>query len=158
MEKRDASLTTLAKEKRDVYFRDMDVDKNGRIAFTEYLLWSYHKTPKQLFTEPTGINQDLLDELRRAIEEYERAMAPRRAYDRKISDLERRASGPGVRAKRAQHELAQLHASERDSVTLEREVAAETRKNILERRVKRRANRESIRRESLRIEQRRSIM
>eukprot|EP01083_Nonionella_stella_P040744 110457_1 len=152
LEKRDETLTV--KKMRD-YLRDIDIDNNERVAFIEYLLWRYKKTLKQLFTPPSGVSKELLDMLQRAIDEYEKAMGPKRAYDYNISNLERQASGTGVSAARAQHELAQLRVSDRDRTTVEREVGAEDRKKILERKVERGGDGEKMRREALQKEEQR---
>ncbi len=68
---------------------EIDINRNRRVSFIEYLLYRYNKTVDDLFAErdvPTA--EALLEALERAIEAFQATLAQRQARDDKMKELE----------------------------------------------------------------------
>lgn len=127
--------TRTAIERREE-LKDIDLDKNDRIAFIEYLLLHYKKLILLSYYKRTGekntydLSQDgigvvgvgpvLLDELftlpvgldpalEKAIEEF---TAQKKARENKIDELGKLSQETGVKGLRAKNELAQMQSED----------------------------------------------
>lgn len=132
-------LTRTGIERREE-LKDIDLDKNDRIAFTEYLLIHYKKMILEAYykrkeMEPevdlsnncigvTGVGPQLLEELftlpigldpalEKAIEEF---TAQKRARETKMKELQEKSEAGGVKGLAAKNELAQLLSEDTTSM------------------------------------------
>eukprot|EP01098_Paradermamoeba_levis_P010276 TRINITY_DN4320_c0_g1_i1.p1 TRINITY_DN4320_c0_g1~~TRINITY_DN4320_c0_g1_i1.p1 ORF type:complete len:262 (-),score=137.48 TRINITY_DN4320_c0_g1_i1:90-875(-) len=105
LEKRGETMTV--KELRD-QIKEIDLDKNHKVAFVEYALFRYKKTLAQLFTPPAGASPEALAALEKAIEDYQKTLETRKARDEKMAHLAEIAKQGGVKGKAAQNELEQM--------------------------------------------------
>jgi hypothetical protein len=128
-------LERTAQQRREE-IRDIDLDKNDRISFIEYLLLhykamilaEYYKRTGEPIKEDlsrggigiTGVGAKLLDELftlpigldpelEKAIEEF---TAQKKARENKIKELQVKASQGGVKGKAAENEIKQIEAED----------------------------------------------
>lgn len=115
---------------------EIDVDKNKRMCFSEYLLWKFGKSVKALVTAPQG-DSDELERAKKLVEEATKAFdncikalddakkakaaaaaalevlhAEERAYNDKCAELDRLSRNGGVSGLRAKNELDQLKSED----------------------------------------------
>jgi len=77
--------------------RTIDIDRNNRLAFIEFLLFKYRKTLKDLFTAKP--NQALVLKLEKAIREYKAVFEEQKQREEEMEALRRKADSGDVRAK-----------------------------------------------------------
>jgi hypothetical protein len=133
LQKNGAERTTIQRREE---VRDIDLDRDNRISFIEYLclqfkvmiLSEFYKrhglAPEEDLSKGgvgiTGVGSKLLDqlfakngtippELEKAIEEFTAMM---RARNQKLADLQKKAQGASVKAMAAQNEIAQMEAED----------------------------------------------
>lgn len=125
LEKRGETLTVT--ELRDA-LREIDLDKNHKVSFIEFLLWKFKKSLKEFFTEKPGDIAHLLAQLEEAIKLYQVTLAERAKREEHMKDLEKLAEQGGVKGMKAKHELeAMLHEDELARNKKEVEAAAKKR-------------------------------
>jgi len=105
LEKRGETLTV---QQLRLTLKDIDVDNNNRVAFLEYALFKWKKTPQQFFTELAKPPQRGGAALEAAIAEYRKVIAIREARENRIEELKAEADAGGVKGAKAKNELAQL--------------------------------------------------
>ncbi|EGD74616.1 hypothetical protein PTSG_05980 [Salpingoeca rosetta] len=113
-------------------FRSIDVDCNGRLSLTEFLLFKYNKRAPELFQD-RGEN-DLVAQLDKAEQLEEHMAALKLQRENKIKELQERIAIGGVKGMRAKHELEALLASD-DSQLKEQEMHARSIKQRAEKAV-----------------------
>lgn len=103
MEKRGEAKRVV--EMREA-LKAIDLDSNNRVAFIEYLLFKYKKTPKELFTAKP--NSMALKKMEEAIENYKKHFAELKKREERIKELEQIVKQGGSGANKAKVELRQL--------------------------------------------------
>jgi len=98
---------TLTVQQLRLTLKDIDVDNNNRVAFLEYALFKWKKTPQQFFVE-LAKPQKGGAALEAAIAEYRKVLAIREARENRIEELKADAAAGGVKGAKAKNELAQL--------------------------------------------------
>jgi len=109
LEKRDETLTV--KELRD-YLKQVHLGNHHPVAITEYLLWKYKKTAKELFEPVKGVDPALIAALEKAIDQYKEALAIKQAREEKMRELERVAALGGVKGMTAKNQLEQMRSED----------------------------------------------
>lgn len=89
-------LTKTVRDMRDE-LRAIDIDSNNRVAFIEFLLFTYKKTVVELFAAKP--NQALLDKLEEAIRKYKAVFEERKKKAEQLKDLEGKAESGDHKAK-----------------------------------------------------------
>jgi hypothetical protein len=106
LEKRSETLTVV--ELRS-FLKDLDLDKNNRLAFIEYLLYKYKKTLVQLFTPPPAGQRpspEALAILDEAITTYQTVVNKKNTFEKRREELLKAISEEkGVKKADAQKEL-----------------------------------------------------
>jgi len=121
---------TLTVQQLRLTLKDIDVDNNNRVAFLEYALFKWKKTPQQFFVE-LAKPQKVGAALEAAIAEYRKVIATREARENKIEELKADAAAGGVKGAKAKNELAQLlhedqlHQNKAEITTAAKKRAAE---------------------------------
>lgn len=106
LEQHDAAMTV--KDMRDA-LKAIDIDMNKKVAFIEYMMFTYKKSLADLFAEKPGNLAHLIQALEEAITMHEEVQAARQAVEDQMKELESVASsGTGVKAMKAKAELEQL--------------------------------------------------
>eukprot|EP00455_Lapot_gusevi_P032110 TRINITY_DN3498_c0_g1_i1.p1 TRINITY_DN3498_c0_g1~~TRINITY_DN3498_c0_g1_i1.p1 ORF type:complete len:257 (-),score=138.38 TRINITY_DN3498_c0_g1_i1:67-837(-) len=105
LERKFAAMTV--RELRDAV-DSIDLDKNHKMSFIEFLLFHYRKTLAELFSPVLGASPELLAALDQAVTQYQGVLAQRRAREDKIEELKAASELGGVKGARAKAELAQL--------------------------------------------------
>jgi len=93
------------------HLKDIDVDNNHRVAFLEYALYKYNKSPQTFFDElkkPHGGGAAL----QKAIEEYRKILAVRELKEATMAELEKTAALGGVKGMTAKNTLAQMKSED----------------------------------------------
>jgi len=78
------------------------------MAFLEYMLFKYRKTPKQFFTELANPKNAPSEALKKAIAAYREVLAKKEAREKRMEDLEKEAATGGVKGGAAKHTLEQM--------------------------------------------------
>jgi len=104
LEKKNETLTVV--ELRS-FLNELDIDKNKRLAFIEYLLYKHKKTLVQLFTPPPGgPSPAALAALDEAITTYQLVVNKKNAFEKRREELLKIiAEEKGVKKADAQKEL-----------------------------------------------------
>jgi hypothetical protein len=104
LEKKNETLTVV--ELRS-FLNELDLDKNKRLAFIEYLLYKYKKTLVQLFTPPPGgPSPAALAALDEAITTYQLVVNKKNTFEKRREELLKIiAEEKGVKKADAQKEL-----------------------------------------------------
>lgn len=84
----------------------IDLDTNNKVAFIEYLLFKYKKTPKDLFTAKP--NSAALAKLEKAIQQYKAVFEEKKQKEARIKELEAIVAQGGKDAAKAKVELKRL--------------------------------------------------
>jgi len=86
--------------------RLIDLDFNKRVSITEWLLFKYKKTLKELFEAKA--NPFLIKQLEEAIAKHQAVFAAKKEKEVKIAELERQVAAGGPGAAKAKSELMRL--------------------------------------------------
>jgi len=82
------------------------------MAYLEYLLFKYDKTPKIFFIELANPKNAPSEALKQAIAAYRAVLAKKEAREKKMEDLEKEAALGGVRGGKATHELQSMRSED----------------------------------------------
>ena len=99
------TMTVL--ELRDI-LRHVDLDRNNKMCFVEYLLWKYNKSVAALFAEIEQEDLPILGELDSALADVNARTQARKDHDDKIVQLEFKVEAGGFHGAKAAAELSQL--------------------------------------------------
>mmetsp|Transcript_41569 Transcript_41569/g.50416 ORF Transcript_41569/g.50416 Transcript_41569/m.50416 type:complete len:255 (-) Transcript_41569:524-1288(-) len=102
LEAKDETMTVVALREA---LNAIDLNKNGRMSFVEYLMWKYQKTLEALFSEDECANKELLAELNAAIAIYNQFGSEKSDHDKEIERLEALVEAGGVKGLKAKAEL-----------------------------------------------------
>jgi len=106
LESKDETLTVVALRE---FLKEIDLDRNNRLAFIEYLLYKYKKTLRQLFTPPPvgqRPSPEALAALDEAITTYQVVVNKKVNFERRREELLKSISEEkGVKKADAQKEL-----------------------------------------------------
>jgi len=108
LEKREETLTVTGLREN---MKEIHLDKHRKVAFLEYVLWKYGKSLQELFAPP-AVSPEALEALEKAISQYEKTLATRRAREERMDELERAAAQGGVKGKAAKNQLDQMKAED----------------------------------------------
>jgi len=127
LEKRGETQTVATMRK---YLKEIDLDNNHKVAFLEYALWKWKKTPTEFFIELAKPKKGS-EELEKAIAAYREVLAQKEARQDKMDELEKISAAGGVKGNAAAHELHQmksedkLHMNKKEITTAAKKRAAE---------------------------------
>jgi len=71
LERLGETLTVVALRRR---LEQLDIDKNNRLALSEYLIFKYNKKPEDLVNAPQGDNKEEVEEARKKVEAAQEAL------------------------------------------------------------------------------------
>jgi len=133
LEKRGETLTVKAL--RENILKELDIDQNHRVSFIEYLLWKNKKTVHELFAPPKGgPTPQMLEDLEKAMKEYQAALDIKRAREKKIYDLKEIAAKGGVKGMTAKNEIEQIEKE--DLLALNKqEITSAAKKRIVQKQI-----------------------
>lgn len=109
LERRDETMTIVAVRNK---MKEIDLDSNNEISFTEYCLFKYEKTLGQLLAPEPAANDALLRQLNEAIAAYEAILAKRQAKLERIALLSSVRDTGGVKGMRASLQIHSLEAED----------------------------------------------
>jgi len=88
--------------------KSIDVDNNHRMAFLEYCLFKWSKTPAKFFAELNNPKRGGTEALERAIAEYRKVLAIKEEREKKMEDLSKESEKGGVKGNVAKNMLEQM--------------------------------------------------
>eukprot|EP01120_Amphizonella_sp_Union-15-10_P012225 TRINITY_DN5395_c0_g1_i1.p1 TRINITY_DN5395_c0_g1~~TRINITY_DN5395_c0_g1_i1.p1 ORF type:complete len:249 (-),score=88.01 TRINITY_DN5395_c0_g1_i1:69-815(-) len=115
----EARKETITFSKFRETFTEIELDKNRSLSFSEWALFYYKKSPKELFAPVTGCPPEILAALEKAIEAFQAVVAKKKAREEKMKKLEEIAKQGGVKGAAAKNELEQMRSEDETAANKE---------------------------------------